>query len=151
MRNAQRKTPNIAKVSKSKDFHHSRDRFRLAGIDAQKFRTRMGAAYDIGVQHSGKIDVIDEHPFSGQKLIIFRALEPRAYESREESVRVLLSFRISVSGSRSFHDCIHDILVAGTATQIARERFANFGLAQPLSFCNKALAVVRTPGVQKPH
>src|SRR5262245_23813586 len=85
----------------------------------------MNTSNHIGVQHAGKVDVIDEHSLTCQQIVIFCTLHWCADESRGPTLRFLVRSSIRDLTTGSLDDGVDDSLIARTAAKIPRNRFSH--------------------------
>ena len=94
------------------------------------------------VQHPGQLDVVDEQRLAGEKPRVLVALDRSAESARrhDDHPRIRLAAE---------HHRVDDVLVAGAAAQISRQRLAHLRLVRVERFSSRnAVMVIRMPGVQ---
>ena len=120
----------VAQVGERHDVDDALNGSGGAAVDAQDFRVGMGAPDHMRVQRAGKIDIVDEYPFPGQKFVILRPFHRRADKSQR--CRLLGSMRRARRQitARCLDNGVDNILIAGAAAQIAGNRLADFRFGQ---------------------
>src|SRR5262245_15003915 len=85
----------------------------------------MNTSNHIGVQHAGKVDVIDEHSLPCQQFIVFCPLHWCADESRGPTLRFTVRSSLGNLTTGSVDDGVDDILVARAAAKIPGNGFSH--------------------------
>src|SRR5262249_36211689 len=85
----------------------------------------MNTSNNIGVQHAGKVDVIDEHSLPCQQFIVFCPLHWCADESRGPTLRVTVRSSLGNLTTGGLDDGVADILIARAGEKISRHGFSD--------------------------
>src|SRR5262247_487933 len=85
----------------------------------------MNTSNHVGVQHAGKVDVIDEHSPPCQQFIVFCTLHGCADESRGPTLRFPVVSSLGDLTAGSLDDGVDDILIARAAAKISRNGFSH--------------------------
>src|SRR5262249_3890621 len=85
----------------------------------------MNTSNHIGVQHAGKVDVIDEHSLPCQQFIVFCPLHWCADESRGLAGRFTVRSSLGNLTTGGLDEGVDDILIARAAAKISRHGFSH--------------------------
>ncbi len=130
---------------------HAGDLPRLAGVDGLDARVRHRAAQDLHVQHAGQHDVVDVVAAPADEP---RVLDPVAAGAEPTDLDLVECGHVSSVGPQLLgrpQDGLDDVLVAGAAAEVARQRPADVLLGGVGLRSSNAIALIIIPGVQNPH
>src|SRR5262249_27426453 len=110
----------------------------------------MNTSNHIGVQHAGKVDVIDEHSLPYQQFIVFCALNWCADESHRPTLRFPVRSSLRDHTTGSLDDGVDDILIARTAAEMTRNGFSHLCFVERAALAQQRSRSHEKSGSAKP-